>query len=365
MASTVTPTPGPSSEPTVDERRPQAGPLPRKRGEIGYQEEMDVGTENEDGSDRNTDSAAVLPVRHPADREPTPPPEASNPGPPDTNSESDASSLHTLHKPSRQSPFLSWLGLLNRKRIGGVKLATIIRLTLQLLLLAGTITLWVVVTKLLAHGSSGNASASGSQDAPPSPALGGSAGIFVHVSFSIVTLAQLLLLERCIFFIRAQRYAYNHPGAALPTHSRGARAGPATGMAFAPWNRPPLPTYAAALAQSGVGTGDVEDNIIAIPPPPAYGHTRGSTLLLAGFMRNSLRAAVAQNSQGTSRPASHLRASHASHASRLSRPVSYRSHDEEWEERCDAERALYLAETLERLENTAQPSTVPERVRRS
>jgi len=34
----------------------------------------------------------------------------------------------------------------------------------------------------------------------------------------------------------------------------------------------------------------VEDNLIAQLPPPAYGNTRGSTLILSGYLRESLRA---------------------------------------------------------------------------
>jgi len=103
--------------------------------------------------------------------------------------------------------------------------------------------------------------------------------IIVHVAFTVVTLVQLLFLERSIFHARAERYLYKH----------GMHRGEAgASMSIAPWNRPPLPTYAAALVESGVGTGDVEDNLIAIPPPPAYGNTRGSKLLLAGMLRESL-----------------------------------------------------------------------------
>jgi len=129
------------------------------------------------------------------------------------------------------------------------------------------------------------------------------------------------------------------------------------GMGFAPWNRPPLPTYATALAQSGVGTGDVEDSAIAIPPPPAYGNTRGSTLLLRGFLRDSLRVTISRGSVEADEEGHHQRPmSYLSTSSRPERPVSYRSQDEEWEERQNAERALRLAETLERLEEPSGPN---------
>lgn len=133
-----------------------------------------------------------------------------------------------------------------------------------------------------------------------------------------------------------------------------------TAMAFAPWNRPPLPTYAAALAQSGFGTGDVEDNIIAVPPPPAYGHTRGSTLLLAGFMSENLRSQrMRERMRSDGVPVSarsswvnvgYDYASDDDSDGGRSRPVSYKSHDSSWEHTLDAHRALRLEETLARLE---------------
>ena len=122
-------------------------------------------------------------------------------------------------------------------------------------------------------------------------------------------------------------------------------------IAFAPWNRPPLPTYAAAIAQSGVGTGDVEDNIIAIPPPPAYGNTRGSTLLLQGFLSDALRAQRPRSS-GSMQSWVNVRRSEGLRGGEdeQDRPKSYVSTDSEWEARLDADRALVLEETLARLE---------------
>jgi hypothetical protein len=96
--------------------------------------------------------------------------------------------------------------------------------------------------------------------------------VIIHISFTIITLVQLLFLERSIFHARAERYLHKH---GMP---RGAAS---ASMAIAPWNRPPLPTYAAALTESGVGTGDVEDNlseffgsaqsvdILLMPPSPS------------------------------------------------------------------------------------------------
>jgi len=112
-------------------------------------------------------------------------------------------------------------------------------------------------------------------------------------------------------------------------------------IAFSPWNRPPLPTYAAALAQSGVGTGDVEDHLIAAPPPPAYGNTRGSILLLSSFLRESLRG---------QRPTSGQSSVDGREGENSDRPVSYVSHITRDEFVEDAERSRRLDETLSRLE---------------
>lgn len=355
---------------STEERRPQAGPLPQKRGEIGYRESLD----GRNAEERQDDNLAPLPPRHPADREPEvppPPPDESyppNPSPsnvisPPPNPPSSASAstdASSLRKPSKENSFLSWFGWFKRTKFGGVSLGTLFRLVFQIVFLLGTIALWIIASRLHSDSDDGPAAAATGSDRPPpksDPVLGSSAMIFLHVSFGIVILVQLLLLERCVFIVRAQRYAHIHHGASLPTHTRSRAGNGSVGgvtslaMSLAPWNRPPLPTYAAALAQSGVGTGDVEDNLIAIPPPPAYGNTRGSTLLLASFLPSNVRRSVAQNSVSrNSRP--------NSQASRLSRPVSYRSHDEEWEQRLDAERAVYLAETLDRLERSPQ-TTVP------
>jgi hypothetical protein len=170
----------------------------------------------------------------------------------------------------------------------------------------------------------------------------GTSAIFVHVLFLVVVVTQLVFLERRVFRLRGERYSYLHPGEILPRH-RTLPMSPDTAMSLAPWNRPPLPTYAAALAQTGVGTGDVEDHLIAAPPPPAYGNTRGSTLLLAGYLRDSLRAqqSGSTNSQATLP---------------VERPLSYTSTDQEWEEIRDAERAQRLEETLHRLETTPATS---------
>ena len=104
--------------------------------------------------------------------------------------------------------------------------------------------------------------------------------------------------------------------------------------------------------ESGVGTGDVEDNRIAVPPPPAYGHTRGSTLLLAGFIGPELReqSRLAREARGERVSRATIASVQSNESSIKSRPMSYITVDSEWDARCDMSRATYLAETLARLE---------------
>jgi hypothetical protein len=306
------------------ESRQEAGPLPAKRGEIGYVEGQDV-------EERSTSPDTALPARHPADRDA-----------PATTSNSESSPTpsvtanHTIASPStstlvstnnsttkKRKRILNFLKPKKVPAFGGLRLTTLLAAICQILLIGGCITGWILAAQRLARDQNGG--------------LGPSSAIFVHVLFGVTILGQLLFLERRIFRLRAERYTYLHPGQMLP--SSRSMGGSDPSIAFSPWNRPPLPTYAAALAQSGVGTGDVEDHLIAAPPPPAYGNTRGSTMLLAGYLRDSLRA---------QRPVSGH--SQTSQLERGERPLSYVSRDEQWEEIQDAERARRLEETLARLE---------------
>ncbi|KAF8158191.1 hypothetical protein B0H34DRAFT_797606 [Crassisporium funariophilum] len=323
-----TPTIGSSSD---IERRPQADPLPSKRGEIGYDESLHVPTPS---SQEPTSDPTVRPARHPADRD-LPPvatdavtptltvqPEITAPASPS----SDQSSTTSITKPA------GILGFLKPKSVvfGGLQASTLLALALQIVLFGATIVAWVFASKLLLHVANSN------QRLPGGP----SSTVFVHVVFVFATIGQLIFMERRIFRLRGERYSYLHPGEVLPRY-RSVPSPSSTTIAFAPWNRPPLPTYAAALASSGVGTGDVEDHLIAAPPPPAYGNTRGSTLLLAGFLRDSLRVQRP--------PSAYLQASPGNE-----RPLSYVSRDETWEEIQDAERARRLEETLSRLESPSR-----------
>lgn len=338
---------GPSTLSEEPEVRRQADPLPAKRGEIGYVEPSKPEPENVGGPSTH-DTISPLPAVHPADRRSNDPPAApSQPSQPSSTPSADNASTHS--NGSTHSKLLKFLTPKNIPTFFGIRLTTLLLFSAHIAVFAGTIAAWaLIIQHLSAIMGTQNDDTSSSDDGGNFGT--GSSQIFVHVAFGVACLAELIFIERRIFRIRAERYCHQHGG--LPMHVVS-RSGEMT-IGFAPWNRPPLPTYAAALAQSGVGTGDVEDNAIAVPPPPAYGNTRGSTLLLSGFMNDSLRAQRAEareraveraNAEGGLAPS--IR---ESWASRASRPVSYRSHDEEWEERCDAMRSVQLEETLTRLE---------------
>jgi len=327
-----------SSSTTSPEEPPrqEAGPLPSKRGEIGYQEELHGQVEEENTTRTDEGLSPSLPARHPADRDGPPIISSEPPTVPPTD---DASSTNTSSVHSKKSLISFFKPKL--PVYGGVRLVTLMVFTLQLMLVGGTVAAWILVTQFM------NKKFGGVQGNPMA-----SPTIFVHIVFIIAVFGELVFLERRIFRLRAERYCHLHPGEMLPSYIRRTSSTSITrglGMGFAPWNRPPLPTYAAALAQNGYGTGDVEDQLIGAPPPPAYGNTRGSTLLLSGFLRDSLRAQRPQ-SQG-SEMSQHAGGQVSQPGER---PISYGSRDEGWEEVRNAERSRRLEETLAALE---RPST--------
>lgn len=311
----------------------QAGPLPSKRGEIGYREDLHRYLERE--SEEDSRSIVELPARHPADRDandvaaadtdiPLTPAVRAESVSQHANASHDTLSTHSMGKRS----IIKFLTI-KRKNLptyGGIRLTTLLTIITQALLIGATITGWALTVYHI------NQESNNSDPNKPGAQIGSSI-IFFHVLFLVALVGQLIFFERRLFRLRAERYAYLHHGELLPT----ARRHSSSSMGFAPWHRPPLPTYAASLAQSGHGTGDVEDNIIAVPPPPAYGQTRNSRLLLSGFLRNSLRA---------QRPVSE----HTQMSLRSDRPLSYVSHDERWQEVQDAERTRELEQTLSSLE---------------
>ncbi|KAF8510524.1 hypothetical protein BU17DRAFT_55298 [Hysterangium stoloniferum] len=328
---------GESSQHSRREEPQQAEPLPRKVarlvGEIGYSaetQELDV-ADADPNEGLNAAEADARNGRHPADTSNLHLPQrtdASLPG--SSNPNNSTTTLNTTTTPAKRIFFIRTSPVWS-KQCGGISVKTMIRFTIVIVILGGSIIGWV-------FGDRAFSRADVSQNRKISP-------ILMHLFFSILVLILLITLERCIFRMRVERYVYLHPGQVLPSHRRRARAAnelDPSRMALAPWNRPPLPTYAAALGVRG--TGDVEDNIIAAPPPPAYGNTRGSTLLLATFLRNSVNGARSHLSVQSRQSQSNMR---RSGASVRSLPVSY----DESEHHSDVERARILEETLAKLED--------------
>ncbi|KAG8825815.1 hypothetical protein FRC18_010198 [Serendipita sp. 400] len=341
----------------LPEQRPEADPLPRKIGEFGYV--PPVSPKSAELSAAHEQNSQTLPTRHPADRD-TPSSRASEttPNPNTTTDPTNSNSPTSSSSPSSAPKKARW-------SLGGVSAISLTRILLLLLFLAGTIAAWAVTIirfnsmsntsdESSSGGGDGNSNPSSSSDSSSSSSSQDSdiyvgpkfsSMVIVHVSFTVVVLVELLFLERSVYHARAERYLHKN---GIPMGGTNAS------MGIAPWNRPPLPTYAAALAETGVTTGDVEDNLIAIPPPPAYGNTRGSVLLLAGTLRDSLVRGRNRSSQQSqqSNDAREVTPREMEEANR-SRPISYDAS----EEVDNAMRARELEQALARLEQDGTRGT--------
>ena len=290
--------------------RPQADPLPSKRGEIGYIQTMEPPTDI-----LHSLNLYDLPTSHSVDRNfsPTSPNAVITPTAQSefvTYPSSDQlSSTASITKPNGMLDFFKPQG---PPALGGLRLYTLVIFAVQIILLGGTVTGWVFAAKRLALTA----------DKTP---MGYSPTIAVHIIFIVIILIQIVFLDRILSRLRDERYNYVHHGEMAPLHRSIPRS--SVTSAFAPWNHPPLPTYATALSQSGVATGDVEDHIIARLPPPAYNNTRGSTLILSGISRNNL-----------------------SRESGRGRPLSYVSWDEQRDRVQTVESIRRLEESMDQLE---------------
>ncbi|KAG9119062.1 hypothetical protein FRC07_006097 [Ceratobasidium sp. 392] len=335
----------------------QAGPLPKKQGELGWSPSQDDLTQPDAAA-----SVEDLPARHPADRPvtPAPAPEPALPfAGPNTSSSNLSSRSSVLKKFLRSSQPLP--------KFNGIRATTILRVVFLIATLIGSVVGWVVtVVRMNAMNapipvpepvpipSNGNSTAPVEQMPSQQQVdqMADSSLAFVHVAFGAAVVFQLLMLERAVYRLRAERYAFLHPEEMAAASLRVAGG---SAMALAPWNRPPLPTYAAALGIRG--TGDVEDNIIAAPPPPEYGNTRGSTLLLSAHLTRP-----PSSSLNPSRPPSQrtVRDALGRPMDAWSRPVSYT----EDELRQDARRSMNLEQALSRLEGAGMSEVGSVRVTR-
>ncbi|CCO30740.1 hypothetical protein BN14_04770 [Rhizoctonia solani AG-1 IB] len=326
--------------------RPQAEPLPTKQGELGYISPPSVPLQAPNQDIGQSQSEA--PVRHPADRGTSP----ANPDPnpvatqhPNASTTSLPSSFKQFIRTPRPLP-----------TIRGVRSTTVLRVVFTTLVLIAAIVGWIVtVVRMNAWDKKGSVftppppqsinSEEATTDTPPPDPLDQmthSSLVFVHVAFGASVLFLLLMLERAVYRFRAERYAHLHPEEmATVTEVNGV-------MGLSPWNRPPLPSYAAALGVRG--TGDVEDNVIAAPPPPEYGNTRGSTLLLTSHHLAGSRSQPTSTSQPSDEG---RRDALGRPVQDWSRPVSYA----EDEMRENLRRSLDLEAALARLEGPSRPES--------
>jgi cytochrome b561 len=243
----------PSEETLV--AKPDAGPLPKKQGEFGWIEGLEP---QQDATISDDD----LPARHPADRSsPTPGPAApSAPGLPPAEANASSSSLQ-----SQSSVFKQFLRTPRPlPKIHGIRASTVLRVALIVATLIASIVGWAVTVTRMNAWNARNAYTPPTESDPSSPEgsttpaapqmsqMAGSSLVFVHVAFGAAILFQLLMLERSVYRFRAERYAFLHP----EEMAASVAASGGSAMGLAPWNRPPLPTYAAALGVRG--TGDVE-----------------------------------------------------------------------------------------------------------
>lgn len=207
-----------------------------------------------------TEESSSLPLHHPADRGH----QSRSPTWPSTQIANE-----TRPTNERASTTKSFFGRLKSNQVplsSGLQRSTLLLFAILLTLLGATITFWVFAyIRMKAKLAK--------QDNPMR-----SLSVLIHVPFVVIVIALLVHLHRQICNLRKQRSDHLRPGGELPRHRRS-RSSRERLTSLAPWNRPPLPTYNTVLAESGVATGDVDDNLIAIPPPPAYGNVRESTLL--------------------------------------------------------------------------------------
>jgi len=162
------------------------------------------------------------------------------------------------------------------KLVYGVRISTLLFFVAQFMVFAMFVVAWALTTKKVTDMVKGGRQVPG----------GLAAMVLLHGAFLFSIIGQLIFLERRVYLLRAERYAHKHAGELLPRYNCNSTQTREDDLnvSYYPWNRPSLPTYAAVLSQSGYATGDSDDHLIAIPPPPAYGNTRNSTLLLSGTL---------------------------------------------------------------------------------
>lgn len=363
-------TPGAStSSGPVEPSRSEAEPLPRKVAEFGY---VSVPEPARLAVNASTSDLQLNP--HPAEQRDGPPPTPSRVNHAPTLSAASSTTSLPMSVNSRKSSkvYRSFVNFIRGKSISnkpmpmilGIELPTLVRLIFTIIMLIGVLVGWAITVLMISKHNqrTSGQNSDGSGNSTPSFSLNQDI-IFIHTGFAIATLIVCILLERAIFMTRADRYAYTHPqdpeGFGTPRVGQRGRRVARGGVAFAPWNRPPLPTYANAVGFRG--TGDVEDAQIAAPPPPEYGNTRGSTLLLSTFFGS--QAPPGHTSSSSGGDGEDPRGRPVSYASRVSvrvtQPERAASRMSSRTITEDAWRARRLEESLASLEGNAETANRP------
>ncbi|KAF9516440.1 hypothetical protein BS47DRAFT_663132 [Hydnum rufescens UP504] len=251
-------------------------PLPRKPGELGYSRNVSTTATPSQSSDANDEDDTVL-RPHPAESSShLPIPDAS------TSTASPPMSSYTSPARSQKTNAFSIVKLFRGQSpnspvpvIYGIRLSTLLRLLFIAVAQIGAIIAWALTIIIIkAPGGRDEQNGASMFSGLNTPVL------FIHIGFGVTTLLLGILLERAIFIVRAERYRFLHRS----DLGSGPDAGAPPEVGFVPWNRPNLPTYVNALGYRG--TGDVEDHYIAPAPPPEYGNTRGSILLMSTLLQH-------------------------------------------------------------------------------
>ncbi|KAG8860919.1 hypothetical protein FRB96_003654 [Tulasnella sp. 330] len=164
------------------------------------------------------------------------------------------------------------------KRLGGICNNTISRIS-YLLLMIGIIAVgWVL--SIRAIEASPNSNQSPSEEDPGNPI---SSAVFVYIAFGVCSLALLIVLHHTVQQALVERHTFAHPLDVLPRYNTYE----GDGDTYAPLQTRMRPLWLSGSLREGraVPVPVVEGDGPAMvgPPPPAYGRTRGSTLLLRGL----------------------------------------------------------------------------------
>ncbi|KAG9009556.1 hypothetical protein FRB94_011973 [Tulasnella sp. JGI-2019a] len=179
------------------------------------------------------------------------------------------------------------------KRLGGICNDTFFRLLFTVFAIGVVAMAWTL--SIIAVQKLAKPSESVAEEDPSNPV---SPTVYIHVVFVITTLALLLTLKHNVVQARDERQAYAHPQEVLPRYNTYEE-----GDAYAPLQTQMRPLWLAGTLRDG-RRGSASDADAGVPgtvgpPPPAYGRTRGSTLLLRGMP--SLREIEGQDSSSSRR----------------------------------------------------------------